>query len=68
MPGRKRPLNGIKNERWEMIDTSAMGLIQVEEDVKILPPNIIITSFDKIINWGGCLQCGRPLSVSPAVR
>ncbi len=35
-----------------MIDTSAMGLIQVEEDVKILPPNIIITTFDKIINWG----------------
>ena len=35
-----------------MIDTSAMGLIQVEEDVKILPPNIIITTFDKIVNWG----------------
>ena len=35
-----------------MIDTSAMGLIQVEEDTKILPPNIIITTFDKIINWG----------------
>src|SRR5208337_100979 len=52
MPGRKRPSNGIKNERWKMIDTSAMGLIQVEEDVKILPPNIIITSLDKIINWG----------------
>lgn len=36
-----------------LIDTStATGLIQVEEDVKILPPNLIITTFDKIINWG----------------
>jgi NADH-quinone oxidoreductase subunit B len=35
-----------------LIDTSATGLIQVEEGVKILPPNVIVTTFDKIINWG----------------
>jgi NADH-quinone oxidoreductase subunit B len=35
-----------------MLDTSATGLVQVEEDTKILPPNLIITTFDKIVNWG----------------
>lgn len=35
-----------------MLDTSTVGLIQVQQDVKILPPNAIITTFDKIINWG----------------
>jgi len=35
-----------------MLDTSATGLVQVEEDTRILPPNLIVTSFDKIVNWG----------------
>ena len=35
-----------------MITTSSLGLIQVEEDTKVLPPNVIITTFDKVINWG----------------
>jgi NADH-quinone oxidoreductase subunit B len=35
-----------------LIDTSTVGLIQVEEDTKILPPNLIITTLDKIVNWG----------------
>ncbi len=35
-----------------LIDTSTVGLIQVEEDTKILPPNVIITTLDKIVNWG----------------
>lgn len=35
-----------------LIDTSTTGLIQVDEHTKILPPNIIITTLDKIVNWG----------------
>ncbi len=35
-----------------MLDTSTAGLIQVDDDTTILPPNLIITTFDKIINWG----------------
>jgi len=35
-----------------MIDTSTVGLVEVEEGVKILPPNVIVTSLDKIVNWG----------------
>ena len=35
-----------------MIETSATGLIHVEEGVKVLPPNIIVASLDKIVNWG----------------
>ena len=35
-----------------LIDTSTVGLIQVEKDTKILPPNLIITTLDKIVNWG----------------
>jgi NADH-quinone oxidoreductase subunit B len=35
-----------------MLDTSAVGLVQVEEGVKILPPNIIIATLDKVVNWG----------------
>jgi NADH-quinone oxidoreductase B subunit len=35
-----------------MLDTSATGLVQVEEDTRILPPNLIVTSLDKIVNWG----------------
>ncbi len=34
-----------------LIDTSTIGLIQVEEDTKILPPNVIITTLDKFVNW-----------------
>lgn len=34
-----------------LIDTSTIGLVEVEEGTKILPPNIIITSLDKVINW-----------------
>jgi len=35
-----------------LIDTSTVGLVEVEKGTKILPPNLIITTFDKIINWG----------------
>ncbi len=28
------------------------ALVEVEEGTKILSPNIIITSIDKLINWG----------------
>ena len=54
MPGKKRPSFGIKeSEREEMlIDTSTVGLITVEEGTKILPPNVIVTTLDKVINWG----------------
>ncbi len=27
-------------------------LVEVEEGTKILSPNIIITSIDKLVNWG----------------
>lgn len=30
----------------------APSLVEVEEGTKIMSPNIIITSLDKIINWG----------------
>jgi NADH-quinone oxidoreductase subunit B len=33
-----------------IIDTST-GLITVEEGIKILPPNVIITTLDKVVNW-----------------
>ena len=35
-----------------MIDTSSTGLITVDEHTKALPPNVIITALDKVINWG----------------
>ncbi len=35
-----------------ILDTSTIGLVEVEKDVKVLPPNLIITTFDKLINWG----------------
>lgn len=28
------------------------SLVEVEEGTRIMSPNIIITSFDKLINWG----------------
>ena len=34
-----------------MIDTSSTGLITVEEGTKVLPPNVIITTIDKVVNW-----------------
>ena len=34
-----------------MIDTSSTGLITVDEHTKVLPPNVIITTLDKVINW-----------------
>ncbi|HZV46671.1 MAG TPA: hypothetical protein VFG06_04940 [Thermodesulfovibrionales bacterium] len=35
-----------------LIDTSTVGLVEVEKGVKVLPPNIIVATFDKIVNWG----------------
>jgi len=32
--------------------TLSPQLVEVEEGTKILSPNIIITSLDKLINWG----------------
>jgi NADH:ubiquinone oxidoreductase subunit B-like Fe-S oxidoreductase len=32
--------------------TFSPQLVEVEEGTKILSPNIIITSVDKLINWG----------------
>jgi NADH-quinone oxidoreductase subunit B len=34
-----------------LIDTSTIGLVEVEEGTKVLPPNLIITSIDKVVNW-----------------
>ena len=34
------------------ISTPSQSLVEVEEGTKILAPNIIITSMDKLINWG----------------
>lgn len=34
------------------LSTPSQSLVEVEEDVKILAPNIMITSLDKLINWG----------------
>lgn len=32
--------------------TPSLSLLEVEEGTKILAPNVIITSIDKLINWG----------------
>jgi NADH-quinone oxidoreductase subunit B len=32
--------------------TFSPQLVEVEEGTKVLSPNIIITSVDKLINWG----------------
>lgn len=32
--------------------TLSPQLVEVEEGVKVMSPNIIITSMDKLINWG----------------
>ncbi len=33
-------------------EVGSAALVEVEEGTKIMSPNIIITSFDKLINWG----------------
>ena len=35
-----------------MLMDTAVNLVEVEKGTKILSPNIIITSMDKLINWG----------------
>jgi len=35
-----------------LITTPSLSLVEVEEGTKILAPNVIITSMDKLINWG----------------
>ena len=32
--------------------TPSLSLVEVEEGTRILAPNIIITSIDKLVNWG----------------
>jgi len=34
------------------LSTPSQQLVEVEEGTKILAPNIIISSMDKLINWG----------------
>ena len=34
------------------LSTPSHQLVEVEEGTKILAPNIIISSLDKLINWG----------------
>jgi len=34
------------------LSTPSHQLVEVEEGTKILAPNIIISSMDKLINWG----------------
>jgi len=35
-----------------MLMDTAVNLVEVEKGTKIFSPNIIITSMDKLINWG----------------
>jgi len=39
-------ITGIPSEQKDT------GLVEVEEGTKILAPNVVITSIDKVINWG----------------
>ena len=32
--------------------TPSLSLVEVEEGTRILAPNIIVTSIDKLVNWG----------------
>jgi NADH:ubiquinone oxidoreductase subunit B-like Fe-S oxidoreductase len=32
--------------------TSSPALVEVDEGTKVLAPNVIITTLDKLINWG----------------
>jgi NADH-quinone oxidoreductase subunit B len=34
------------------LSTPSQQLVEVEDGVKALAPNVIITSLDKLINWG----------------
>jgi len=34
------------------LSTPSQALVEVEEGTKILAPNILISSMDKLINWG----------------
>ncbi len=34
------------------LSTPSQQLVEVEEGMKVLAPNILITSLDKLINWG----------------
>lgn len=34
-----------------LIEISVPGLVEVEEGTKVLPPNVILTSIDKVVNW-----------------
>ena len=34
-----------------LIETSIPGLIAVDEDTKVLPPNVILGPINKIVNW-----------------
>jgi len=34
------------------ISTPSLSLVEVEEGTRILAPNIIVTSIDKLVNWG----------------
>jgi len=34
-----------------LIETSIPGLVEVEEGTKVLPPNVILTPINKLVNW-----------------
>jgi NADH-quinone oxidoreductase subunit B len=34
------------------LSTPSQSLVEVEEGTKIMTPNILITSIDKLVNWG----------------
>jgi NADH:ubiquinone oxidoreductase subunit B-like Fe-S oxidoreductase len=34
------------------LSTPSQSLVEVEEGTRIMAPNILITSLDKLVNWG----------------
>ncbi len=34
------------------MSTPSLSLVEVEEGTRVLAPNVIITSIDKLVNWG----------------
>jgi len=34
------------------LSTPSQTLVEVEEGTKVMAPNILITSIDKLVNWG----------------
>jgi NADH:ubiquinone oxidoreductase subunit B-like Fe-S oxidoreductase len=34
------------------VGSSSPALVEVDEKTKVLAPNVIITTLDKLINWG----------------